>query len=266
MDISEETLVKLKYIFKLAYRKLGVQVQDDNIEPTFYLFQPLLINIINQTKKGCNVYYRYLRKKVNLNSTMSERETKWHNELNCVFGIEFWNRIYGLTASIKNENKMKYLQYQINRNSLFTNYRVNKFKPFISPFCTFCSTMDLDEGDPAPHLELISHLFFECNLVLNLWTQIKDWLKTLNIDIPLDRKSLLFGCQDQPSKSVPNYIILCNKYFIWKSKFQTQDLQFISFKQFLKYKIDDIKNAYFFEKKDHLFDPWLMVYNNLTSI
>ena len=96
--------------------------------------------------------------------------------------------------------------------------------------------------------------------------QIKDWLKTLNIDIPLDRKSLLFGCQDQSSKSVPNYIIICNKYFIWKSKFQTQDLQLISFKRFLKYKLDDLKNAYFFEKKDHLFDPWLMVYNNLTGL
>ena len=196
---------------------------------------------------------------------MAERETKWHNELNCVFGVEFWNRTYSLTASIKYENKMKYLQYQINRNCLFTNYRVNKFKHFVSPYCTFCSSINRDEGDPAPPLELVSHLFFECDNVLNLWIQIIGWLKSLNIDVPLNRKSLLFGIQDQPSNSVPNYIILCNKYFIWKTKFQAQELQFISFKRFLKYKLEDLKNAYFFEQNDHLFESWLIVYNDLIE-
>ena len=263
INITEETLIELHYIFNCAHRNLGIQ--DGSLAPTFYPFQPLLISIANQVKKGCSVYYRYIRKKENLNTNLTERERKWHQELNCVFGVEYWNKIYSLTASIKKENKMKYLQFQINRNNLFTNYRVNKFKPNISPYCTFCSIRDRGDLDPGPPLELVSHLFYECDSVLNLWIQIKDWLKTLNIDIPLERKYLLFGCQDQPSKSVPNYIILCNKYFIWKAKFQTQDLQFNLFKRFLKNKLDDIKNAYFFENKDHLFEPWLIVYNNLIE-
>ena len=76
--------------------------------------------------------------KKNLSSTQSEREFKWHTELQATFGTDFWGKTYSLTAGIQNENKIKWLQYQIVRNSLFTNYKVNKIKPHISPFCTFC--------------------------------------------------------------------------------------------------------------------------------
>ena len=257
--MTDENYIEFKYIFKLARRNLGLC--EEVRTPTFYPFQPLLINVANLVKRGCNVYYKLLRKKINLKTTLVEREDKWHRELNCVYGIEFWNNTYTLAASIKNENKIKFLQFQINRNSLFTNYRVNKFKNNISPFCTFC--LKYDRTDPP--LELISHLFYDCDLVLSLWIQIKNWLKTLNVDIPLDRKSILFGCQNQSIQSVQNYVILCVKYFIWKSKFQTQDVLFNSFKKYFKYKLEDLKNAYFFEDKDHLFEPWINIYDNLLE-
>ena len=140
---------------------------------------------------------------------------------------------------------MKWLQFQINRNSLFTNVKVNKFKNHISPKCTFCQHV---EG--ADHIELISHLFFDCDFSLKLWMDVKNWLGTLNIDIPLDRKVLLFGFHDQPSHSVPNFILLCVKYFIWKSNFQSQELFFVAFKKFLKFKLDDLKNAYLYDEKE----------------
>ena len=76
---------------------------------------------------------------------------------------------------------MKFLQYQINLNSLFTNYRVNKFKNHISPNYTFCQY-------EVTHPELVSHLFYQCTFVLKLWTDVKDWLSTANIDISLDSK------------------------------------------------------------------------------
>ena len=35
---------------------------------------------------------------------------------------------------------------------------------------------------------LVSHLSYHCTFVLKLWTDVKDWLSTLDIDIPLDLK------------------------------------------------------------------------------
>ena len=67
INITEETLIELHYIFNSAHRNLGIQ--DGNLAPTFNPFQPLLISIANQVKKGCSVYYRYIRKKENLNTS-----------------------------------------------------------------------------------------------------------------------------------------------------------------------------------------------------
>ena len=146
-----------------------------------------------------------------------ERENWWHNELNCTFGTDFWNA----ASTIKNGNRMKWLQYPINRNCLFTNYKVNKFKPNNSPFCSFCSQL---EG--VSNLELISHLLFECDCTLQLWQVTKNWLQTFNKKIPLNINLILFGIHNQPRTSVENFVILCVKYFICKTKFQTAELYF----------------------------------------
>ena len=254
--VNEETFIEFQYILKTAMRSLGIQ---DNTEiSTIQPFQPLLISLVNSVKTGCNLYYKYIRKKVNMSNSLVERENRWHNELNCTFGTDFWNSTYNLASTIKNENKMKWLQYQINRNCLFTNYKVNKFKPNISPFCTFCSQV---EG--VSNLELVSHLFFDCDCTLQLWQATKNWLQTFNKNIPLNRNVILFGIHNQPSTSVENFVILCVKYFIWKTKFQTAELSFISFKRFLKYKLEEISNACSFEEKDDSFEPWLLIYDCL---
>ena len=260
VSLSEETYLEFKYIFQLAQSNLGII--DNSLVSTFYPHQPLLIGIANLVQKGCNVYYKILRKKINLGTTLSVREEKWHNELNCTFIIDFWNKTYNLTSNIKNDNKLKFLQYQINRNSLYTNYRVNKFKNDISPYCTFCS----GPQSLNPPFEVISHLFHNCSISLNLWIEVGNWLRGLNIDIPLNRNILLFGYHEQPFNSVVNYNILCVKYFIWKSKFKSQELHLRSYQYFLRGKLDDLKNAYLYEGKDHKFDPYVTLYDNLLKL
>ena len=154
LQINNDDFLELNYIIKSALRKLGLQ--DNHDICTFLPSQPLLIDILSLTKKGCSTYSKLLRKKSILTRNHSKPENKWHRELGCTFGIEFWNKTYCLTARIKQENKLRWFQYQINRNSLFTNYRVNKFKSSVSPLCTFCSRL---VGVPHPP-ELISHIFF----------------------------------------------------------------------------------------------------------
>ena len=113
------------------------------------------------------------------------------------------------------------------------------------------------------HLELISHLFYECVLVKNIWQEIQNWLRTFNIEIPIDKKTIIFGIQDKKMSTIPNYILLCTKYFIWKVKFQTQHPTFSNFLKFLKNKLEDLKNACLYEDKDSKFAQWLVIYNSL---
>ena len=254
--ITDETLLQFHYIFRMARGTLGLGREST----TFYPTQPLLINIANLTKKGCNVYTRLISKKSNLQRNHSDREQKWHRELDCTFGTVFWDKCYSLTASIKNENRMKWLQFQINRNCLFTNYKVNKFKPAISPACSFCSHL---EEPPPP--EITSHLFFECDFVLQLWQDVHGWLATFNINLPLNRTQLLFGIHEQSSNSVENFIIFFTKYYIWKTKFTTKTLLIDSFKHFLKYKLDDLKDACVFENREDKFRIWRNIYDELLE-
>ena len=192
---------------------------------------------------------------------MSAREEKWQRELGCTFHINFWTSLYKHTANIGHDNRMKWLQYQINRNSLFTNYKVHKFNPQVSPMCTFC----LQEDSNTSNLELVSHLFAGCNLVHNLWTGVGDWLGSLGLNLELDRKVLLFGIQNEPFTSVINYIILSVKYYIWFTRIKNEKPNLLAYKKYLFHELEELKNAYIYEKKDYKFDKWIFVFSNIST-
>ena len=256
--IDNNTYTEFKYIIQSTRRSLGIADHTDI--KTFFPYQPLLIKIANSVKKGCSLYYKLIRKQKNLKINLSERENRWHVELDTHFGIDFWNKVYALNSSIKNENKLKYLQFQINRNNLFTNYKVNKFKENISPFCNFCSYND---GSTDLHLEVVSHLFHDCRLVQKLWREIGTWLMGFDLQISVDKKVLLFGKIDQSSSSIENVLILTTKYYIWITRCQNAELNFIAYKRFLKSKLEDLKNACLMEDKNSSFDQWLSIYDCL---
>ena len=50
--LTEETYTEFRYIFQLAQRNLGIT--ENTLISTFLPLQPLLIDIVNQIKKGCN--------------------------------------------------------------------------------------------------------------------------------------------------------------------------------------------------------------------
>ena len=133
--LTNETMVELHYIINTARAGLGI---NNNVKIPFSRpIQPLLIKIINVAKKGCSAQSKLLRKKDNSTGKLSEREKRWHLELQKNYGVDFWNRTYSLAASIKNENKLKFFQFQINRNSLFTNYKVNNLSHMSPLFVHF---------------------------------------------------------------------------------------------------------------------------------
>ena len=245
---------------KSSVRSIGLP--EYFVRPTFLPSQPLLISIANSTKKGCNRYYRLLRKRITLQTNMSARQDKWHTELGCIMGADFWNAAYKLNSEIMFDNKSKWLQYQITRNSLYTNYKVNKFNNQISPYCNFCTK----ENTVVKSIELVSHLFVQCAEVKRLWEEVITWLGSLGVILAFDTKILLFGYHEQPFDSVLNFIILCVKSFIWKSKHAEQNLNCIAFKKYLYFKLFDLKNAYLHKGIIHDFVKWNSIFDNLCTL
>ena len=111
----------------------------------------------------------------------------------------------------------------------------------------------------------MSHLFYDCRLVLKLWEDVRDWFLHLtpSINIPIEKINILFGVQEESIDSVANFVILCGKYYVWKTKQTSGNLSMISFKMFLKSKLDETKNALILEDKTREFDKWLIIVNLL---
>ena len=80
----------------------------------------------------------------------------------------------------------------------------------------------------------------------------------------LDIKTILFCDPKTAIEDTSNFIILTAKYYIWRTKFQENAaINFNCYKSFLKFKLDDLKNALDYEGKQYLFDPWLTIYDLL---
>ena len=247
--IHENTYTEIKYIIKSSLEKLGLQ--PERLPVVELPYQPLLVNVATITLTGCSSYYKLIRKKQNLTFSQSEREAKWHLELNKTYGVPFWNNCYSSTANIKNDNKIKWMQNQIVRNSQFTNYRVHKFKPNVSPLCYHCGEFD----------EKLSHLYFLCGKVRDRWLEIKSFLAQFLINIPLDITTIIFGYGKEPSESKINFAILVAKRYIWTNKFNTTPLSFNAFKNVFKSKLTELKDM--LEYKDELvkFGEWQPLYD-----
>ena len=78
--------------------------------------------------------------------------------------------------------------------------------------------------------------------------------------------SFLTHTYSENSQSIKNFVILTVKYYIWRSKFQNIALTLNSYQDFLKNKLDDHKNACFYQGKEIDFEPWIVIYTCLEEI
>ena len=257
--IDNETYRSLLEVIKATLRSLGLS--ESFAIATHHPFQPLLISIVLASRKGCRTYYKLMRNTSKPGYGLSAREEKWHLELNSTFSAIFWSKTYQMTGNIRNENQIKWLQFQIHRNSLYTNYRVNKFNQEVSKYCTFC----LQDPTKTPFVELVSHLFFDCDVVRKLWTEVGDWLTSLGAIFPITKTNILFGIHDQTHFSVPNCVILYTKYYIWVTKYKNFLLNLVALKKYLHSKLTNLKNMYLYQDKIAKFDQWIPLFSNLEN-
>ena len=250
--VDEASYVELRYIINTAFTKHNLKQQD---VPTVLLpMQTLLVNIANITTKGCNQYYGLLRKAKAVKNVLQSRQDKWHEELGHIYSTQFWRTTYQALPFIRYDNRLKWLQFQIVRKCLFTNFRVNKFKTHISPLCTYCRVEN----------ETISHLFFLCPITLTFLNQARDFFEELGVKINLDLSTIIFGNKEEKYDSVDNQIILWLKAFVWSNKFKNSHLSMSIFKTVFMNRLHEVKElAQFYENCKDIFKCWTLIYNKL---
>ena len=180
-----------------------------------------MTDIALSTNKGCSTYYKILRRKSNFNNNIHLRERKWHLELDSRFSVIFWENARKLYASINFDNGLKWLQYQIVRNSLQTNYIVSHFMPEVSSICIYCNS--------PGSFEKISHLFWSCLKVSEFLNEVFSFITSTGISFKPSREQFLFGFCDENFHSPTNYISLLAKKYIWQTKFKTATLSLSRF-------------------------------------
>ena len=91
--------------------------------------------------------------------------SKWSN-----YGINFsktdWKNIFILPFRTTTETKLQWLQLQIIHRIIPRNNFLFKIKVTDSPICSFCKE----------DLETIEHLFADCHIVKELWSNIEEWI------------------------------------------------------------------------------------------
>jgi hypothetical protein len=251
--ISVEKFIDIRYTINLALQKL--KLPQSRLNCAQFPQRPILIDIAMSTRKGCSTYCKLLSKKSILNNKMHLREAKWHTELGSTFSLNFWDKARNLCARIDFDNQLKWLQYQLVRNSLQTNYIVNHFKPNVSKFCTYCKDPNSDE--------LVSHLFWFCPYVSQFITEIFNFIGNTGLDVNPTREQFLFGFQNTQPYNPKNYICLVLKKYIWRTKFKTETLTLVGFKNQLKSYLCDLKYFFQFKNVPNQFNEWNALYNAL---
>lgn len=193
-------------------------------------WQPLIRSLAFKGLKGCSNFYNILRHREALQYGTGSAERKWAEVLGQHFTLESWDRVWKIHTESDVPNKTKWLQLQILRNILKTNYIVSKFQANISAACSFCNN--------AP--ENIVHLFWDCAKVKEFWSEATLFLNGALGPNQLTKRKVLFGDTTHSGKNIINLFILLGKDFIWKNKFTTRNLSMAHFKRFSKNAVLDV--------------------------
>ena len=197
----------LQFSGLVAAIKKHMQQNNKIIIIDFNIRCPSTINLIFQSKKCCKKIYNILiSKKKSFSTSESEYGFKMVSIL-----VEK-NGKQSICFLLKQLQKQNYNGFNVNFKCftdylLQTNY-LNKCAIRDSPLCSYCNQLP----------ETKDHLFSECFLLKDLWIEMENWLKsTLDIDIDLNRNSILFG----KINNLENLIILTIQYYIYPDKFTT---------------------------------------------
>ena len=178
---SNQTTVVGIYQFQLTVCQSVTLPIFANVEPGSQLKSP---------------YYKILSKKRCLQNKVGLRDEKWHVELQAIHSVDFWDGIRKLNASISFNNNIKWLQFQIIRNSLQTNYIVSHFIRTVSHLCKYCNNFS----------EKISHLYWDCVYVKTFLNETFQYISSTGLLFDPTKTEFIFGNHKVPFYHSTNYL------------------------------------------------------------
>ena len=259
LNIRETAYENLIKSIRDGATKIGISLE--NAETQCRPRQSILGHVATSQLKGCRPFYRIfrLKKDEKMYQTVGDREIKWHADLGTILSINFWQKCKLLVSEIKHHNDIAWLQLQILRNSLKTNYIVSKFVPLVNEKCSFnCN-----------EVETSLHLFHGCVHTSSFLNDVNTWRQGVNprYCIKTDRLSILFGLHNEDANSEKNVITLVAKKCIWIQKFRTLTPNLDRFKLYL---FDFLNNLECIHKikndNDNFAESWSCLLQDLETL
>ena len=134
---------------------------------------------------------------------------KYFNELLKTNSLD-WKEIYLIPCLVTLDSYSCSFQYKILNNVLYLNKKLFKFRKSTSPLCPFCKLSD----------ETVLHLFYECNIILNLWNELDLFFENEFMLFDLTPQAAFLGFLNVNSKLllIQNYLLLIFKIYIYNSR------------------------------------------------
>ena len=181
------------------------------IAPESKFLIPVYNNLkVSCSKLTCKVIYSVLLKNNQIKPTSV---SYWQQKLNKRLDNKCWEQIFLMPWKATIESYTRCFQFKIINNALFLNSQLHKFGLVDSPKCSFCDMFD----------ETSILFFSECNITLNLWQKIKNWLKP-SLALPkLNLKNALLVYIPESSENTHitlliNHILLIFKQSLFEMK------------------------------------------------
>ena len=138
-------------------------------------------------------------------------KTRWQTEWEGHFGQIQWKKVYNIRQNKLIERKVLDMQWKSLNYGLCTEEKQKKMR-LSDGFCKLCSI----------EVETIEHLFYECELVENIWAIISDITTEIWNEKADSLKSVIFGQIqkeiDHDISQILEFIIISTKWIIWKRR------------------------------------------------
>ena len=183
--------------------KLNQKAVNFSITQPFY---PVHLPYVSSTC-GSKIYYKLFNNKAGSAKTANFLHSKWANLLCTSETTDIWPLVFKACFKSVLDNKVIWLQYRILYNVLPTRDFLYKIKMIDNNLCVFCHS----------YPETVMHLFCECDKVIDLWHNVKQWLNNkAGININFDNSVKLLGYyKADPFYWPSNFVILLTKKYIF---------------------------------------------------
>ena len=159
---------------------------------------------LNQTVKGVSKIYSQI--KSSSSSVLDTAVEKWCANSELDFNSFDLSRSLQKHHLIYKDTYLKYIQFRTLHHRFFTNEKLFKMGIKDSDLCGFCHV----------HSDSIEHMFLDCEISIDLWNEVQEWIHTLGMDnYNLSQSRIILG--DLENAMSINTIILLTKKVIYNS-------------------------------------------------